>query len=181
MKVFKATQGTMSLIGAVRNSPTVNEARISLAGLPQLQKIAPRSTIYTSRPRELAARVNAVLPDDSDTRARVRGRSGCGARRAHLLPHHECDRLPSDGAREHTGSVERRDCGARSRRPVSSRLHGRATAPATRAPCRCSGRAGTGQLRCDGHAVTPITAWDHVASDVADADLAECLPFGKLI
>ena len=45
----------------------VNGARLSLAAFPRLQKIAPRSTIQTSRLRELAARVNVVLPDDSNT------------------------------------------------------------------------------------------------------------------
>ena len=56
MKVVKATQGAMSLIGSVRKLPMVNGARISLAAFPRLQKIAPRSTIQTSRLRELAAR-----------------------------------------------------------------------------------------------------------------------------
>ena len=45
----------------------VNGARLSLAAFPRLQKIAPRSTIQTSRLRELAARVGVVLPDDSNT------------------------------------------------------------------------------------------------------------------
>ena len=67
VKVAKATQGTISLIGSVRNLPTVNGARLSLAAFPRLQKIAPRSTIQTSRLRELAARVDVVLPDDSNT------------------------------------------------------------------------------------------------------------------
>ena len=67
VKVAKATQGTMSLIGAVRNFPMVDGARISLAAFQRFQKIAPRSTIQTSRLRELAAHVNAVLSDDSDT------------------------------------------------------------------------------------------------------------------
>ena len=67
VKVAKATQGTMRLIGSVRNLPMVNGARLSLATFPRLQKIAPRSTIQTSRLRELAARVGVVLPDDSKT------------------------------------------------------------------------------------------------------------------
>ena len=58
----------MSLIGSVTNLPMANGARLSLAAFPRLQKIAPRSnTIQTSRLRELAARVNVVLPDDSNT------------------------------------------------------------------------------------------------------------------
>ena len=67
VKVAKATQGAMSLIGSVRNLPMANGARISLAAFPRLQKIAPRSTIQTSRLRELATRVGVVLPDDLDT------------------------------------------------------------------------------------------------------------------
>ena len=67
VKVVKATQGTMSLIGSVRNLPMVSGARLSLAAFPRLQKIAPRSTTQTSRLPELAARVNVVLPDDSNT------------------------------------------------------------------------------------------------------------------
>ena len=68
VKVAKATQGAVSLIGSVRNLPMVNGARLSLAAFPRLQKIAPpRSTIQTSRLRELAARVGGVLPDDSNT------------------------------------------------------------------------------------------------------------------
>ena len=52
VKVIKVTRGTMSLIGAVRNLPEVNaEGRISLAAFPRLQKIAPRSTVKTSRPQ----------------------------------------------------------------------------------------------------------------------------------
>ena len=63
VKVIKVTRGTMSLIGAVRNLPEVSaEGRISLAAFPRLQKIAPRSTVKTSRLRELAARVGVVLP-----------------------------------------------------------------------------------------------------------------------
>ena len=50
----------------------VNGARLSLAAFPRLQKIAPRSTTQTSRLRELAARVNAALPDDSNTSESVR-------------------------------------------------------------------------------------------------------------
>ena len=57
----------MSLIGTVRNLPTVNGARISLAAFPRLQKVAPRSTIQTSRLRELAVRVNVILPADTGT------------------------------------------------------------------------------------------------------------------
>ena len=34
MKVAKATQGTMSLIGSVRKLPMVNSARLSLVALP---------------------------------------------------------------------------------------------------------------------------------------------------
>ena len=78
VKVVKATQGTMRLIGTVRNLSMVNGARCSLAAFPRLQKIAPRSTIQTSRLRELAARVNVVCRT-IPTRAKVRGKSGCGA------------------------------------------------------------------------------------------------------
>ena len=67
VKVANATQGTMSLIGSVRNLPMVNGACLSLAIFPRLQKIAPRSTIQTSRLCELATRVGVVLPDDSNT------------------------------------------------------------------------------------------------------------------
>ena len=67
VKVSKATQGTMSLIGSLRNLPMANGARPSLAAFPRFQKIAPRSTIQTSRLRELAARVGVVLPGDSNT------------------------------------------------------------------------------------------------------------------
>ena len=67
VKIVKATQGTMSLMGSVRNLPLVNGARLSIAAFPRLQKIVPRSTIQTSRLRELAARVGVVLPDDLDT------------------------------------------------------------------------------------------------------------------
>ena len=56
VKIAKATQGTMSLIGSVRNLPMVNGARLSLAAFPRLQKITPRSTIQTSRLRELRLR-----------------------------------------------------------------------------------------------------------------------------
>ena len=72
MKVSKATQGAIGLVGSVRNLPMVNGARLSLAAFPRLQKIAPRSTTQTSRLRELAARVNAALPDDSNTSESVR-------------------------------------------------------------------------------------------------------------
>ena len=67
VKVAKATQGAMSLIGSVRNFAMFHGARLSLAAFPRLQKIAPRSTIQTSRQRELAARVNVVMPGDSNT------------------------------------------------------------------------------------------------------------------
>ena len=72
VKVAKATQGTMRLIGSARNLPTVNGARLSLAAFPLLQKITLRSTIQPSRLRELAARVGVVLPDDSDTTEKAR-------------------------------------------------------------------------------------------------------------
>ena len=45
----------------------VNGARLSLAAFPRLRKIAPRTTIQTSRLRELAARVSAVRQATSDS------------------------------------------------------------------------------------------------------------------
>ena len=37
VKVAKATQETMSLMGSVRNLPTVNGARLSLAAFPKIE------------------------------------------------------------------------------------------------------------------------------------------------
>ena len=89
---------------------------------------------------------------------------------AHPFHHDEGYRLSCDGAREHAGGMERRGCGARSRSPFPSRLHGGASAPVAREPCCCSGGAGSGQFDAT---VTQITAWNHVASDIVDADVVE--------
>ena len=92
---------------------------------------------------------------------------------AHPLHHNEGDRLPGDGAREHTGGVERRGCGARSRRPFPGRLHGAEQRRLLRER-RAAAAVGPGPGSFDATA-TPIAAWGHVASDIADADLAERL------
>ena len=170
VKIVKATQGTMSLIGSVRNLPMVNGARLSLAAFPRLQKITPRSTIQTSRLRELAARVGVVLPDDLDTTEDAREKwvwslpmltrsittkaIGFLAMAYASTPEAWSDAVAALGA----DGRFRVDYMAEKRRQLRE--------------SRAAAAAGPAAGKFD-PTVTPIAAWNHVAADIADADVAE--------
>ena len=66
--------------------------------------------------------------------------------------------------------MERRGRGARSRRPFPGRLHGGETAPATGEPGSAAAGPAAGKFDAT---VTPITARNHVAADIVDADSTE--------
>ena len=168
VKVVKATQGTMSLMGSVRNLPMVNGARLSLAAFPRLQKIAPRSTMLTSRLRDMAARVSVVLPDDADTSDKAREewvwslsmltRSITTKAVGFLAIAHASSEAWTDAiAALGTDGRFKADYMAEIRRQLRE---SRAAA------------AGPAAGKFDA-TVTPLAAWNHAAGDIADADVAE--------
>ena len=169
VKVVKATQGTMRLIGSARNLPTVNGARLSLAAFPRLQKIAPHSTIQTSRLRELAARVGVVLPDDSDTTEKAREEWVWSLS---MLTRSITTKAIDFLAMAHASTPEAWSdavaaLGADGRFQVDYMAEKRRQLRESRTAAEAGPAAGKFDAT-----VTPTTAWNHVAADIVDADSA---------
>ena len=175
VKVIKVTRGTMSLIGAVRNLPEVNaEGRISLAAFPRLQKIAPRSTVKTSRLRELAARVGVVLPADGDGGEEAQAKWGWGL--AKLTRSITAKAIGFLGI-AHAASNERWDdavsaLGADGRFTPEWMGTERARYRSER-----GGGAGAAGASAGGYdaSVLPLAYWEHAADDITDHDIKEKL------
>ena len=156
----------------MRNLPTVNGARLGLAAFfPRLQKIAPRRTmIQTSRLRELAARVGVVLPDDSDTNEKAREE---WVWRLPMLTRSITTKAIGFLAMAHASTPEAwSDAVAALGADDRFQVDYMAEKPRQLRENRAAAAAGPAAGKSDA-TVTPISAWNHVAADIVDADVAE--------
>ena len=90
---------------------------------------------------------------------------------AHPFHHNEGYRFPCDGAREHAGGMERRGhmaLGADGRFQVDYMAEKRRRLRESRSAAAAGPAAGKFDAT-----VTPIMAWNHVATDIVDADATE--------
>ena len=170
VKMVKATKGTFSLMGTVRNLPAVFAGNIELSGFPRLRKITPGGAITTARLRALASRVGVTFPDDADVSeeasvAWVWGLAtlsrGITLKAAGWLQ----KAYASDQAAWDTAVQA---LGADGRFPVDYMTGQRVRMREAREERERLARNGGGFDAT----LTPVQAWDHVATSIVDDDMA---------